>query len=288
MTGNAAPCAMAGLYIPPRPSILADLTEEIRLPAPSLSRLTELIRRDVGLAAVILRAVNSAAAEPAARVTSIGQAITTLGLAQVTHLIASNAPCLAVTEKTNALERFWDSAAETAAISRRLDETLGGSAPEDAYSAGLFLDCGIPLLMHKHADYKETLRLANAARAFVQPEEERHDTNHAVVGYFVCKSWKMPDILCQVVLHHHDSSLLTESSSLPEPTRRLIAITKLAEHVSNTYRTSKTQIAHQQRRRHATPEWDACQASVMEQLSLHEIGLHELLDDTLEWLQESA
>lgn len=285
---NAAPRPVTGLHIPPRPSIIADLEEEARKPAPNLDKLAELISRDVSLAALTLRTVNSPAYGLPSKVTSIKQAIVILGISQITRLVTEAALRLSLGGGAHSMERFWDSAAEIANISRRLAKELGGTSPEEAYSVGLFLDCGIPLLMQKFQDYKDTLRLANqnATGLFVQPEEERYNTNHAVVGYFVCKSWHMPDTLCDVIRHHHDPALLVERSPLPESTTRLIAITKLAEHISHTYRSSKSQLNHQQRASQTAPEWTVYRHRVVNHFSLLESGFNELIDDTLDWLQE--
>lgn len=88
----------------------------------------------------------------------------------------------------------------------RLARELPGVNADVAYTFGLFMDCGIAVLMSRFPEYKETLALANANpdRIFTEFEDERHMTNHAVVGYWPANSWRLGDMLPQAILRQHD------------------------------------------------------------------------------------
>ena len=133
------------------------------------------------------------------------------------------------------LERFWDSSEKVAKISAYIASTLPRAPRDEAYTFGLFRECGIPLLMQRFDGYKETLKIAggeNRAMTFV--EDERHGTNHAVVGFMVAKTWGLPEALSEAILRHHDPDVLSESDSAPAVVRTLVAINYLAEFLNDT------------------------------------------------------
>ena len=60
---------------------------------------------------------------------------------------------------------------------------------------------------------KKTLLLANEdhSKSQVEFENERHSSNHAIVGYYIASGWKLPKDICQVVLNHHENDFLNFS-----------------------------------------------------------------------------
>lgn len=65
--------------------------------------------------------------------------------------------------------------------------------PDQAYLAGVFRDCGVPLLMERFPAYCQSMHLDEHVLWFNLAEEDRkYQTDHAVVGYFVAKHWKLP------------------------------------------------------------------------------------------------
>ena len=134
------------------------------------------------------------------------------------------------------LERFWDASAKIAEYSGMLVGLLGkqhGVQADDAYTFGLFRDCGVPVLMRKFPQYREILGLANAepVRRFTEIEEEHLPTNHALVGCMLAQSWSLPEEICQAIRHHHDFILLSHpGGNLPAASARLVALSQLAEH----------------------------------------------------------
>ncbi len=151
---------LRGIRIPPQPQILVDLHMQMAMPDFSLADIAELISRDVGLSGLVMKAVNSPVFGMSRTVSSIDHAIGLLGLNSLVNII--NAVSLQQTiadQSAKTLNAFWDNASEmwlcdeSAAISRRLD--LGSA--EEAYTLGLFHNCGIPLLAQKHDDYLNTI-----------------------------------------------------------------------------------------------------------------------------------
>jgi HD-like signal output (HDOD) protein len=256
--------------IPPRPAILDRIGAEMRGPDPDFNHLSALISADVSLAAGLLKTANSAYFGHQARARNIVQALMVLGLD-----IASRAVAGLILRKVfqglPIMERFWDASARIARTSGWLVLQLGvrdGVGPDDAYTLGLFRDCGLPILMRKFPDYVGVLGEANAdpERMFTAVEETRYPTNHAMVGCLLAQNWWLPDETCLAIRHHHDAVALGSGTGGMSPTSaRLTAIAQFAEYLVE-------RVAGRSRSR----EWDKLGALCRQQLQLDEARIEVL------------
>lgn len=228
--------AIRDIGIPPRPRILDSIGAEMLKDAPDFNRLAALISSDVSLAAGLMKTANSPYFGFRFRARTVSQALMMLGLDVASRAIAGLV-LRNVFVSVPALERFWDASARLAIVAGWLAQELGtrnGIRAEEAYTFGLFRDCGIPVLMRKYSEYGATLKLANEAleQRFTDVEESRHPTNHAIVGCLLAQSWWMPEETCLAIRHHHDVGVLAgDSGGLPPAAQRMIAIVHLAEHL---------------------------------------------------------
>jgi HD-like signal output (HDOD) protein len=266
---------LAGVVIPPRPSVVTAVMEERSRPEPDMQRIAHLVSSDVGLAAAMLKAINSPLYGLRRSVTNIDQAVFLLGMKSVSSLVLGLS--LRKAMPTSGLERFWDSAARTALICSHLTKVLEISSREDAYLFGLFRDCGIPLLIQRFPDYKATLGMANSEheRSFTVVEDERHGTNHAVVGSLLARSWHLPEILREAIRNHHDCEVF--NSSLPADALNLIAVGHVASHIDNAL----SRLAQDS-------EWERQRHAVLGQLMLSEADLEDIQRESRELLSDAA
>lgn len=224
--------------IPPRPEVLISFRQELGSSNPNFNKLVNAVASDVSLSGAILQIINSPAFGMRSRITSIQQACSLLGMPRVEKVVQAVALRGALS-KGLSLDRFWDSANEIATISRVLAMKLSGQSADDAYTLGLFHDCGIPLLLQHFTDYKQTLIDTN--QSHVQPEtrleDERYGVNHTQVGYEVAVQWFLPDAIAGgILLHHQDLTRLSEDDIHNDPVYPLICILKMAEYISASLR----------------------------------------------------
>lgn len=266
---------IASVSIPPRPNTVAAVMEEQNSANPNLDRIGQLIAGDVGLSAAMIKTINSPFYGLRQKVTDINRAVTMLGMKNVASLVTSLSLRNAI--PTQGLDRFWDSAARSALVASYLAKQLGGVAREDAHLFGLFHDAGIPLLMRRFENYRETLQLANqeGSRSFTDVEDDRHGTNHAVVGSLLATSWQLPEHIRNAIALHHDLDIY--QSSLAAESLNLIAIVHLAEHIESSYS-----------RLSDDAEWGKIGAATLAYLMLDEDQLEEITRDTREMLGESG
>ncbi len=227
---------VAGISIPPRPAALAELMAERAKDEPDLQKVSRLIGGDIGLSAAMLKAVNSPYFGLTRKVDSAFQAISMMGMKNVMNIVTGLMLRNAVGGKNVALDRFWENSQQNAMLSAWLAKRLPGISSDEAYTFGLFHDCGIPILMQKFPDYKDTLFAANASddTAFTLVEDQRHATNHATIGFLVAKAWFLPETICDAIRLHHDETIYTQPDSATPLVRNLISVARLAEHLNDT------------------------------------------------------
>ncbi len=232
---------LRGITVPPQPQIVVDIHMEQAMPNPDINRIGKLISQDVGLAGTILKVVNSSLFGLKNRITSIEQAVRILGLQTIIRITEGLSIKGEMDDETIiALGGFWDSAMEIASVAATIARDIGYQSPDKAYCLGLFHNCGVPLLMRAHADYADIMResYAHPGERVIDTENRMLKTNHAVVGYFVAKSWSLPPDLCEVIAEHHSSEDIfreTTRATYDSGKKTLLAILKMAEHMCGLY-----------------------------------------------------
>lgn len=223
-----------GINIPPRPKLLAEINAELQKADADVNKVANGIAKDVGLSASILKVMNSPFYGLRTKIGSIPHAVQLLGINNVKHIITGLMLKNALGGESQALERFWDSSEKVAKISAYIASLLPKVPRDEVYTFGLFRECGVPLLMQRLDDYKQTLQIAGGgSKPMTMIEDERHGTNHAVVGYMVAKTWKLPETISEAILRHHDYEMLSDSSDCNPMVYTLVSINYLAEFLND-------------------------------------------------------
>ena len=269
-----------GISVPPQPQIMVDLQMEQLMPEPDLKAIAKLIGQDPGLSGALLKIVNSPHFGLANRIASIQQAVNLLGCNSVINLINAQSIKGEMSDETIVtLNRFWDTAQDVAMTCLTLAKRIGYKSPDEAYTLGLFHNCGIPLMVKRFPDYMQVLEEAYASnndeRRVVDVENDRLNTNHAVVGYFTARSWRLPEHLCEAIANHHNAlSLFEDDTGRDAPLKTLMAILKMAEHICSTYRVLGNQ--------ESDHEWESIQTLVLEYVGLSEYDFENLRESIRE------
>ncbi|HCI14746.1 MAG: histidine kinase [Gallionellales bacterium GWA2_60_142] len=258
--------------IPPCPVILDRFMAEANKDEPDYTRLAGIISSDVGISAGLIKTANSPYFGLRQRVRSVNEALTVLGLKPASRAVAGIILRNSFPNVPN-LERFWDASARIAHLSGWLAQNLDirGLRAEDAYTYGLFRDCGIPVLLGRFPNYAAVLDEANrdAEHSFTEVEETAIPTNHAMVGCILAQSWWLPEEICLAIRNHHDlAAIESVNSTLPMLSRRLIATAQLAEH-----------IVQQQLGLSLTQEWPKLGAACLQVLDIGATQLDTLYID---------
>jgi HD-like signal output (HDOD) protein len=262
---------LKGIDIPPCPAVLTALQREMAQTTRDAGRISRLLSQDVALAAGVMKIANSEYFAPARQIESISDALAFLGLGAVFNLVVNELLHRAVRiDRSLKLDRFWDSAAYSAGVCSELARALPGVDRGNAYCFGLFHDCGLPIMMRRFADYKDTLALANRDRRhqFTRVEEDRHGTHHGAIGCLLARNWGLPDTVSRAILCHHDYSVFEDSQGLAHESLTLIAINLISDRVIDLYLREAREA-----------EWDKGRAIVGTFLDMSQTDLARLVDD---------
>ena len=267
---------LGGISIPPQPQILQALQAERKRGFPNLTSVADLISTDVGLSAAVLKAINSPFYGLSQKVNSIQQAVMLLGADKVLIMVTAATLRQIMRGKASInLDRFWNRATDVANICMRLARLCHMDNVDDVYALGLFHDSGVAMLAQKYDNYKEAQTQANTTqnRSLAEVEDEFFNTNHATIGYYMSKSWFLPDEIIEVIRDHHDLKRLFSKEDGSHRRNDLMAILRMASNVFHSYD-----------RMSAEPEWGQIRDQVFDQLGItesefddFELDVHEAL-----------
>lgn len=273
--GAALESVLRDIGIPPRPAILDRIREEMRKQAPDLKQLAMIISSDVALSAALISLVNSPYFGYRGRVRCVDEALNMIGLSVASRSIAGIV-FRRLFPQSPTLTRFWDASAAIARLSGWLVQQLDVPIhADDAYTFGLFRDCGIAILIARFPDYPEVLQLANQEdeRNFTAVEEARCPTNHAVVGCMLAQGWWLPEEICLAIRHHQE---YPPSGQQNPSALGMIAIAQLAEHLWQ-YHTGMSE----------TREWAKARAFCLSFLGLDEARLAQLYRESAALIEKT-
>jgi len=223
-----------GFAVPAQPQLLLNLLKLMAEPYPNINAIADCISQDIAVSAAILKAVNSPLYGLDRTITDIKMSVKYIGIYGVVMLITNSLIKKSFDPKNCSinLEDFWrtttDISNAAVAIGKRFKPNI---AMDKLSSLGLFHDCGIPVMAMKYNNYQEVVeQLAlTSDRSLIELEENYFHVNHAILGYYVASSWRLPKAVCQIILQHHERDYLDKINGSPE--QDLFAILKLAEHV---------------------------------------------------------
>ncbi|MDR0276735.1 MAG: HDOD domain-containing protein [Paucimonas sp.] len=274
LTAEQIQQALQGISVPPQPQIMVDLQMEQYMPDPDLETIAKLISQDPGLAGALLKIVNSAHYGLTNKIASIQRAVNLLGSRSIINLINAQSIKGEMSDETIVtLNRFWDTAQDVANTCLTLAKRIGSQAVDEAYALGLFHDCGVPLMLKRFPDYMSVLEDAYASagerQRVVDTENQVFNTNHAVVGYYTARSWRLPEHVSNAIANHHNAlAVFSDDSPRNAQLKNLLAILKMAEHICASHRVlGNTSVDH---------EWNTVGHLVLDYIGLSEYDFDNL------------
>jgi len=175
----------------------------------SASKVGAAIEKDQALASKILKLVNSAFFGLSSRVSSITHAITILGFNTVRNAAVSISVIKSFSGKGQGeqfnLADFWSHSVSVAVIARHLAEKCGLQTQNDCFTAALLHDMGKVVLSQCLTEKFEMVssRMKREGISFNEAEKGIIDIDHAGIGAYLAKKWKLPPGLVDAIRYHH-------------------------------------------------------------------------------------
>ncbi len=223
--------------IPPQPRVVLELYKIFKEPDPDVSRIVKLVSDDLALTAKLIKLANSPFWGGGRKIDSIRQAFMILGTKNFYSLVLTSALRDALAGQcTNRglFDGFWSHCLQIARVTELIalnSSAVTSMVPRNlAYMAGLFHDCSMPLLMKRYPEYISMFNsvLCNESVS-IEMEESSFGTNHALISYFVSKSWQLPLPVCYAILNHHEEE---PDDSCELVARKIWALLILSEYLS--------------------------------------------------------
>jgi HD-like signal output (HDOD) protein len=193
------------------PTILQSVLDLINSPDSSARELSEVILKDPGLTARVLRMANSSFYAYYKKITTVNQAVMVMGINAVKYFILS----ITVLNQLNAqrekskinVKQLWTHFLEVASASKNLAVAIGYKMPEEAYVAGILHDVGIILLEREFPEeYLKVLQLTSKGKTLTKAEFEIFGVDHQEIGGYLTNYWNMPPIISESITAHHPAN----------------------------------------------------------------------------------
>lgn len=219
-----------GIYIPPQPGII----EQVYSCGADLEEIGNIISHDPGISAAVIKIVNSPAFGLVRRISSIPQAVVMLGVDRVVSILKT----LLLRKSMDDLEThidmkvFWEVSASVASVASTICRQLNLAIADEAYTLGLFHNCGVPILASMHHNYQQVVEHSYSREdGRITSEEFSHfGVHHAAAGYRVARVWNLPKVICLAVKNHHSVDRVLDDQSIENPTlKTLLCVLKMAE-----------------------------------------------------------
>jgi diguanylate cyclase (GGDEF)-like protein len=191
---------------PSPPAIALQIVALAGDPEIDVGKVAGTISKDPGLTAKVLRVANSPLYSKRRKSENLRQALVALGLNAATTLALSFS--LVSTYKTAGTgagishTRYWRRAILGASAARTFASLKGVRAPEDIFLAALLQDIGVLAIDRVQPDFY-TIPPEAVHQELVAHESATLGTDHAALGAWLLRHWKLPEALCATVEASH-------------------------------------------------------------------------------------
>ncbi len=228
---------LQSIGIPSQPRVIMEIEKEMEADDPDFNAISALISQDVAMSAKILKVCNSPFFGLRHKADTVHKALSVLGMKNFRNVIFASAlkdtmNSRHIREKD--FEYFCNHSLLVAkvaqAITHRLTKDIKSQVdPNHAYMAGLFHDSAIPLLTKKFKDYfHQVIEGLKSNESMLSVEEALFQSNHCIAGYYVAKSWHLPESICISIQNHHSQDIRSVEDL---SARRLLAVLILTESI---------------------------------------------------------
>lgn len=201
----------ADLDLPPFPQQVFALIELLRDANVDVAIVEEHLRNEPAMAAEVLRFANSGLYAPSSRISDLKHAVGFLGFRRLRSLALGIGVKVAAGNVVDTVtaKRLWVHSVGTGMLSVGLARALHVD-DEGAFLGGLLHDVGsIAVASELHRlEVSASLELVDAERHAL------HNRYHVAFGLNVAELWKLPDVVHQVIAHHHIDGAPSESSAV--------------------------------------------------------------------------
>jgi HD-like signal output (HDOD) protein len=216
--------------LPAMPAVAARAIQLVEDPNITAKKLTDVLSNDAALTARILKIANSAMFARQREISTLTQAIMTIGFRSLKGIIVA-AAVRQISQSSGSLQKLvWKNSIGTALAATFIATTLQKRYREEIYVMGLLHSLGQIVFINSQKTEKKypvVLELImNENITFCEAETSILGFSHPLVGALVAKKWNFSEEICEIILHCKDP-LIKEKADLDIEEK--IAIIQLAD-----------------------------------------------------------
>lgn len=191
------------------PDIYLQINTALEDPACTAARLADIISKDTGMSAKLLRLVNSPALGRGQKVDTLSRGVVLLGLKELSQLALGLSVMTAFKDVPDGLfpvAEFWKHSLACGVLAGLLALRLGRRELERFFVAGLLHDVGRLVMLRRAPG-----AVVQATRMAGQRRMPLREAERAVFGFDHCRvaerlmhRWGLPETLTGIIVAHHD------------------------------------------------------------------------------------
>lgn len=194
------------------PEIYLRIKQILEDPKAGMVNVAEVISRDPGLTARLLKIANSAFFGFPSRVDTVAQAANLLGVERINNLVLSTTVTRAfsrISEKNMNMDMFWQNSIYRAVLSQLLAKHYNEGNSERPFIQGLLADVGHLVMFQVIPDLSHAAlsRSVQECQPIHRIEEQVVGCHYAQVGGELLRSWELPENLWAVVRFQNDPAV---------------------------------------------------------------------------------
>jgi putative nucleotidyltransferase with HDIG domain len=187
----------------------------------SRDELVRCVSLDPAISAKILQTINSAYFGVSEKVSSLKVAVGLLGDVNIRDIAimcaASGVLRKSIMGYGIMAEEFWFHSVTAAFASRQISEKIGGEDHDLAFSAGLLHDIGKLAIDRVIRETQKDMSW-DTKKDFMphyhEMEADAYGFDHCTAGFFLARSWSLPDKLTSAIAFHHATDLEGQDNEL--------------------------------------------------------------------------
>ncbi len=206
--------------LPPLPDTALKLMRVMNDPRSSIDDIVEAVRYDQAVTGEVLKLCNSAFFGLSRKVTSLNDAMLSLGTVKVLQLVMSvhTNSILSREQRGYGLQPgvLWKHSVAVALASSLFAQRIRLSNVNLVFTAGLLHDIGKVILNEYVADkFAEIVRrVVNEGTSFGEAEHDVLGFSHEEVGSMIAERWQLPDAIVRCIRFHHTPGELDPADTL--------------------------------------------------------------------------
>lgn len=216
------------------PSVASKILSLLEDDEVNIREVAKVIEADASLTLKLLRVANSPLYATRSEISSVHQAIVTLGLSRLTNIVLGVSifsKFLFTSQKDviSLLEKFWWHTSCTGMVAKDLAIRLNTFFKENEFIGGLLHDIGkLAMIQYDSKSYLKVIDLIeNHGYNDIEAELKIYSVSHNEVGSEIAKLWQLPNDLYDIITNHTYPLDATENKELTSLVRVADLLTEI-------------------------------------------------------------